>query len=319
MTAVQWPFLRRIGFRFHLEWHLRDPAIIKMATLSAYTTGYVVTNQLGYAVIPILAAGVQGGYTAYVTAFTFFQLPHGIFAVSVMTALLPPMSEQAVARDWDAFRASLARGLRLTAVVLLPASIGYLTLAEPIVRLLLAHGVVTAASVELLTDVLTMFVIGLLPFSVFQFTLRAFYALQDTRTTFRVNLVSTGLNVVLNLLLFALLPQPWKVPGLALGFSSAYAVGAVLLLVRLSARIGGIGARRILGAFGRMLLAGAAMGVVLVLLARGAPQLVGSGTVGSLVTVAAGVGAGLATYLGMARLLRVEELGTLLAIVRRRR
>ena len=57
----------------------------------------------------VLAGGVQGGYTAYQAAFIFFQLPHGVFAVSVMTALLPPMSEQAVARDWDAFRAMVRR------------------------------------------------------------------------------------------------------------------------------------------------------------------------------------------------------------------
>ncbi|MCI0688175.1 MAG: murein biosynthesis integral membrane protein MurJ, partial [Sporichthyaceae bacterium] len=240
MTLVQWPFLRRIGFRFHLEWHLRDPAIRRMAALSAFTVGYVATNQLGYLAIPILANSIQGGYTAYTIAFTFFQLPHGVFAVSVMTALLPQMSEQAVARDWDAFRASLQRGLRLTAAVLLPAAVGYLALAGPIVRLLLAHGVVTSTSVELLVRVLSAFVLGLVPFSVFQLTLRAFYALQDTRATFLVNLASTGLNVVVDLLLFALLPREWKVAGLALGFAIAYTAGAVLLLWRLSGRIGGV-------------------------------------------------------------------------------
>ncbi|HXQ56319.1 MAG TPA: murein biosynthesis integral membrane protein MurJ, partial [Actinomycetes bacterium] len=174
MTMVQWPFLRRIGFRFHFVWNWRDRAIRKMATLSAYTVGYVVTNQLGYLLIPVLAYGVQGGYTAYTTAFIFFQLPHGVFAVSVMTALLPPLSEYAVARDWAAFRATMARGIRLTAAVLLPAALGYLALAGPIVRLLLEHGVVTEASTSLLVPVLMVFVLGLVPFSTFQLVLRAF-------------------------------------------------------------------------------------------------------------------------------------------------
>ena len=318
MTMVQWPFLRRAGFRFHLEWHLNDPAIRKMATLSAYTVGYVVVNQLGYAVIPILAYGVQGGYSAYSYAFTFFQLPHGVFAVSVMTALLPPMSEQAVTRDWDAFRASLAKGLRLTAVVLLPASVGYVALAGPIVRLLLAHGVIGGNSVTLLTRVLIMFVLGLLPFSAFQLCLRAFYALQNTRTTFLVNIVAVGVNVVIDLVLFFTLPTPWKVPGLALGNSVAYLVGVVLLLQRLSVRIGGLGSRRILAAVGRMLVASLVMGVVAWLVVEGAGRLLGHGSLGSLVTVAAGVAAGLATYLAMARLLGVEEIGAVLNMVRRR-
>jgi putative peptidoglycan lipid II flippase len=319
MTLVQWPFLRRIGFRFHFVWNWRDQAIRKMATLSAYTVGYVITNQLGYLLVPILAYGVQGGYTAYTTAFIFFQLPHGVFAVSVMTALLPPMSEQAVAKDWAAFRASLSRGIRLTAAVLLPAALGYLALAGAIVRLLLEHGVVTEASTSLLVPVLRVFVLGLVPFSTFQLVLRAFYALQDTRTTFRVNLVSVAVNVVVDLLLFNLLPQRWKIPGLAFGHVSSYTVGSALLLYLLSRRIGGLGGRRILAAVGRMLAAGLVMFAITVLVGRGVAAAVDPGLVRDLVTVVAGVAAGVVTYLAVARLLRVEELALLLDVVRRRR
>jgi putative peptidoglycan lipid II flippase len=318
MTLVQWPFLRRIGFRFHFVWNWRDQAIRKMATLSAYTVGYVVTNQLGYLLVPILAYGVQGGYTAYTTAFIFFQLPHGVFAVSVMTALLPPLSEQAVAADWAAFRATLSRGIRLTAAVLLPAALGYLALAGPIVRLLLEHGVVTEASTSLLVPVLRVFVLGLVPFSTFQLVLRAFYALQDTRTTFRVNLVSVGVNVVVDLLLFNLLPQRWKIPGLAFGHVSSYTVGSALLLWLLSRRIGGLGGRRILAAVGRMLAAGLVMFAVTVLVGRAVGAAMDPGLVRDLVTVVAGVAAGIVTYLAAARLLRVEELALLLDVVRRR-
>ncbi|HEV3399175.1 MAG TPA: murein biosynthesis integral membrane protein MurJ, partial [Actinomycetes bacterium] len=319
MTLVQWPFLRRLGFRFHFVWNWRDQAIRKMATLSAFTVGYVVTNQLGYLLVPILAYGVQGGYTAYTTAFIFFQLPHGVFAVSVMTALLPPLSEQAVARDWDAFRATLSRGIRLTAAVLLPAALGYLALAGPIVRLLLEHGVVTEASTSLLVPVLMVFVLGLVPFSTFQLVLRAFYALQDTRTTFLVNLAAVGVNAASNLLLFSLLPERWKIPGLALGHALHYIVGSALLLWLLSRRIGGLGGTRILGAVGRMLAAGLVMFVVVIMVDRAVGATLGPGLGRDLVTVVAGVAAGAATYLGMARLLRVQELTLLLDIVRRRR
>jgi len=319
MTLVQWPFLRRIGFRFHFVWHWRDQAIRKMATLSAYTVGYVVTNQVGYLIIPVLAYGVQGGYTAYSTAFIFFQLPHGVFAVSVMTALLPPLSEYAVAKDWDAFRATLSRGVRLTAAVLLPAAIGYLALAGPIVRLLLEHGVVTGASTELLTRVLTVFVLGLVPFSTFQLILRAFYALQDTRTTFMINLVAVGTNVAANLLLFALLPERWKIPGLALGHVAHYTVGSALLLVSLSRRIGGLDGLRILKAVVRMLAAGLVMGVVAAVAGGAAGGLVPPGFLRDLITVTVGVATGVGTYLLAARLLRIEELGLLMAVLRRRR
>ena len=319
MTLVQWPFLRRIGFRFHFVWHWRDKAIRKMATLSAYTVGYVVTNQLGYLLVPILAYGVQGGYTAYSTAFIFFQLPHGVVAVSVMTALLPPLSEQAVAADWPAFRATLARGIRLTALVLLPAALGYLALAGPIVRLLLEHGVVTEESTSLLVPVLMVFVLGLVPFSTFQLVLRAFYALQDTRTTFRVNLVSVGVNVVVDLLLFNLLPVRWKIPGLAFGHVTSYTVGSALLLYLLSRRIGGLEGFHIMAAVGRMLVAGLVMLGATLLVVRAVAAAIEPGLARDLITVVAGVVVGAATYLATARLLRVEELALLRDVVRRRR
>ena len=320
MTMVQWPFLRRIGFRFSFVWNIRDRAIRKMARLSAFTIGYVVTNQLGYLVIPFLAYGVQGGYTAYTTSFTFFQLPHGVFAVSVMTALLPPLSEQAVAKDWHAFQVTLARGIRLTAAILLPATIGYLVLAEPIVHLLLAHGVVSpdSNSTLLLTRTMVMFVLGLVPFSTFQLLLRAFYALQNTRTTFLVNIVATGTNVVADLLLFWLLPENWKVAGLALGSSIAYTVGSILLLSRLIPRIGGLELRPLLRVLARMLLASLIMGAVTAVVAGLVAAAIGERTVGSLLTVLAGVTVGVATYLAAARLLGIGELGLVLNMVRRR-
>jgi putative peptidoglycan lipid II flippase len=320
MTMVQWPFLRRVGFRFSFVWNLKDRAIRKMAGLSAFTVGYVITNQLGYLVIPLLAYGVQGGYTAYTTSFTFFQLPHGVFAVSVITALLPPLSERAVAKDWQAFQVTLARGIRLTAAILLPATIGYLVLAGPIVHLLLAHGVVSANSnsTVLLTRTMVMFVLGLVPFSAFQLLLRAFYAIQNTRTTFLVNIVSTSANVVANLVLFTVLPTGWKVPGLALGNTIAYGVGSVLLLLRLRPRIGGLDLRPILRVLARMLLASLIMGAVTAVVATVVEAVAGDHTVGSLLTVLAGVAVGLATYLLAARLLRIGELGLVVDMVRRR-
>jgi putative peptidoglycan lipid II flippase len=224
-----------------------------------------------------------------------------------------------VAKDWDAFRTTLSRGIRLTAAVLLPAALGYLALAGPIVRLLLEHGVVTEESTSLLIPVLMVFVIGLVPFSTFQLVLRAFYALQDTRTTFLVNLVAVGVNVVLNLLLFNLLPERWKIPGLALGHVAHYTVGSALLLYLLSRRIGGLGGAGIVRAVSRMLVAGLVMLGTTLLVAEAVSLVVAPGLVRDLITVVAGVAVGAGVYLAAARLLRVEELTLLLDIVRRRR
>lgn len=321
MTMVQWPFLRRLGFRYRPVWDLRDRTMRKMAGLSAFTIGYVVTTQLGYWIVPVLAYRVDGGPTAYNTAFIFFQLPHGVFAVSVMTALLPQMSEHAIAHDWDAFRAAVSRGVRLTTAVLLPAAVGYFVLAGPIVQLLLVHGVVKQGSTSqaLLTHVLMVFVIGLLPFSAFQFLQRAFYALQDTRTVFTLNVVAVAANVAVGVALFALLPTPWKVPGLAAGRAANYVLGSVLMLGALRRRIGRLDGRRMLVAVSRMALASAIMGAIAAAVAAAVTDRLGSGLTADFLAVTGAVLSGVAAYLLAARVLRIDELGILLGILGRRR
>jgi putative peptidoglycan lipid II flippase len=187
------------------------------------------------------------------------------------------------------------------------------------VRLLLEHGVVTEESTSLLIPVLMVFVLGLVPFSTFQLVLRAFYALQDTRTPFLVNLVAVGVNVVTNLLLFNLLPEQWKIPGLALGHAAHYTVGSALLLYLLSKRIGGLGGSRILAAVGRMMVAGLVMFGATVLVGQVFETTMDPGLLRDLATVVVGVAVGAGTYLLAARLLRVEELALLMDVLRRRR
>jgi putative peptidoglycan lipid II flippase len=266
----------------------------------------------------VLASPIEGGYAAYTNAFMFFQLPHGLFAVSVMTALLPSMSEYAVARDWQRFRTELARGLRLTAFVLVPAVAGYLVLCRPLVGVLLRHGVVGQDSIDLVSRVLVLFVAGLAFFSTFQLTLRAFFALQDTRTPFLVNLVATGVNIGADVLLYILAPPEWKVAALAGGFAISYLVGAILLLRSLERRVGRMERARLLGSIGRIALASLVMGAAAYGASLAAGSLLDPGFVHDLAMVVAGVVAGLTVYVLAVRSLGLEEFEMVRGMVGRR-
>lgn len=80
--------------------------------MSSSMVGYVATNMLGLWVALILAGRVTGGVASYQYAFVFFQLPHGLIAVSIATAIFPAMTEKAVAGNDEDFAKELARGLR---------------------------------------------------------------------------------------------------------------------------------------------------------------------------------------------------------------
>jgi putative peptidoglycan lipid II flippase len=312
MTVVLWPSLRRIGFRWKWTLDLKDAGVRKIARLAGWAFVYVIVNQLGLLVVIILAASVQGGYTAYTSAFIFFQLPYAIFAVSIMTALLPSLSSRWADGDKERFRLQLSQGIRGTAFIVVPAAFGYLAMARPIVRLLLQHGVMHAGSTDLLSGVLELFSIGLLAFCSFQLFLRAFYAMQDTRTPALINIAAVGLNTVVNLIYFRYL----KVEGLALGHATAYSFAAVTAAIVLRRRLGGLEGRRLGKALAQIGVAGVATGAASFVASRWVGQALGTATIGpQLAQVGSGMLAGIAAFLCFALVFRLQELNLLRQLV----
>jgi putative peptidoglycan lipid II flippase len=310
MTVALWPPLRRLGFRWRWTLDLADAGLRRIARLAGWAFLYVVVNQVGYLIVIVFAAGVQGGYTAYAAAFIFFQLPHAIFAVSIMTALLPSLSGHWARGDVAAFRAQLSQGIRATAFIVVPAAFGYLALAVPIVRLLLEHGVTERASSELVARVLFAFSLGLFSFSAFQLLLRAFYAMQDTRTPAFVKIATVAFQTALNFILFRYL----RVEGLALAHAIAYTIAAIAGGAILRRRVGGLEGRRLASSLARIGVAGAATGGAAFIAAKWAGDVLGGpSATAQLVPVIAGVAAGLAAFLATSLLLRIEEL----AVIRR--
>ena len=308
MTAALWPSVRATGFRFRWLGGIRDEAIVRIGRLATWVVVYVVANQLGYLVIVILAGGPTGGYSSYAAAFILFQLPHAIFAVSILTALLPAMSSRWAAEDLDGYKALFSQGIRATATILIPAALGYLVLAKPIVRLLLEHGATKAVSAELVSEVLFAFAIGLFAFSAFQFLLRASYAMQDTRTPALVNVAAVTVNVLVDLVFFFVLDL--GVPGLALGHAVSYGFASTVLLLLIRRRIGPIGGRRIAASLVRILVAGLATAAVAWLVAEGFERWLGTTTIAAQTAQVLGaVVAGLAVFVASAAALRIEEVG----------
>jgi putative peptidoglycan lipid II flippase len=306
MTVALWPSLRRLGFRFRWRRGWMDEAVVRIAHLAKWVVIYVVANQLGYLVVLILAARVKGGYTAYAAAFMLFQLPHAIFVVSVFTALLPAMSSRWVDGDRNAFRELLARGIRWTAVIVVPAALGYLVLAVPIVRLLLQHGVAGPKSTDLVAGILVFFSLGLFSFSTFQLLLRAYYSMQDTRTPALVNIAAVGLNVLVDLLFVLALGM--GVRGLALGHATAYTFGSIALLALIRRRLGGVDGRRILSGLSRTFLAAGITAGVAWVASRAIGGWVGTDTLGGQAAQVLGaVAAGILAFVAAALMLRVDE------------
>lgn len=312
MGVALLPPLVRSGARLRFVWEWRHPAVVKLLRLSGWTAGYVAANQVAQWLVLVLALGHRGDASVYVAAFIIYVLPHSLFAVSLMTAIAPELAARATRHDLPGMRAEFATGLRLMMLVIVPASVVLVTLSTPLVNAALLHGHLSAESARRTAETLAWFGGGLFFFSVYLYTLRGFYSLQDTRTPFWVNLAENGLNIVLALVLHPVM----GVQGLALAWSIAYAVSAVLALLLLRARLGRIEGRRTVGAGLRVAPASAAAGAVSVVVAG---VFGAHGPWRSLLSATLAGLAGLVVYVAALRVLRSRELAELAEAVGRRR
>ena len=223
--------VRRGGLR--PTWDLRAPSIRRVVGLSGWTLGVVVANQVALLVVYRLAAGREGGVTAYMTALVFFLLPHGVYAVSVITALQPDMAERWAAGDAAGLGERVATGLRTILAVMVPAAVGLALVAGPLVRTLLLHGRFDAGDARVTAGTLACFALGLPGFSAFLFLTRVWQSMQDTRTAFVLYVVENGANIALAVFLF---PR-FGVPGLAAAYGGAYTLAAGVTLAVLARRL----------------------------------------------------------------------------------
>ena len=295
MTLVLWPAMRSAGIRLRWNFDLRDPAVREVGRLSGWTLGYVVSNLIAYGVIQTLANGVDG-VSIYAYAWLFFQLPYGLWTVSVMTAYTPELSALHAAANIDGLRDRFGAGLRLVLVIALPATIGMILLSGPIVRLVLAHGEFTSANADTTANTLIAFLCGLPAFSLFLYAMRGFYAQRDTRLPFFVNLAETLLGLAVA---FAVVDR-FGVVGLGASGSIAYSVFAVVALFLLHRRIGRYLDPATILVIAKLLAASVVMGV-------GVWLLITFVSMSDLLTAICASALGVAIYAGMLILLRVEE------------
>lgn len=319
MAMVQIPWVRRTGFRWRPVLDLKHPGVRKLGRLAIPVVAYVLINQLGLWVVNILAAQVQGGISAFQYAYIFFQLPYGIVAVSIITALFPTLSEQSVRADTHEMINSVSLGIRTTAFVVIPASVGYAILSTPIVRLLLQHLNFGTSDTRMLASVVLYFVLGLFFFSIFMLVLKVFYSMQDTRTPMIIAAFIIGLNIAVDFIYFySFSGNVMKVSGLALGNTTAYVVGAVALVWVLRKRLGSLDGRRIGGSLAKICVASAVMGGACYAAAWLVESTVGVQSFGAqLLQVSVAILVSVAVYTGMAFLLRSEEMRALRGLLSR--
>jgi putative peptidoglycan lipid II flippase len=256
------PSLIRSDLRIRFRWQPGHEAMRRIARLAGWTFGIVLANQVALVVVLALADGarVPGAVSAWTYAYTFFQLPYGVIAVSVMSAVTPSLSARWAEGNLVAFRHRTAFGLRSILALIIPSAVGMIILAHPLIDLVLAHGAETSVQASITATTLAMFALGLPGFCTFLYMVRVLQSMQDTRTAFRIYLVENAINIVLAVLLVG----PLGVRGLALAMSIAYSIAALISLSVVAKKEGGLGGQELAVPVTRVLVSTAVMAVATV-------------------------------------------------------
>jgi len=314
--AVQWPLLHREGFRYRplLDW--RDPELRRVLLLMGPGTFGLAATQINVFVNTVLAAGQEEGAVSWLNlTFRLMYLPIGLFGVSIATATTPTISRQLALGDRLSVRRTIADGIVMMMMLNVPATVGLVVLAEPIIRLMYERGAFRPSDTVAAAGALKFYALGLLGYSVVRIASPAFYALGQSRVPVVISFIAVLANAALNYVLV----QVMGYRGLALGTSIAALLNAVLLLVMLSRRLGGIEGRAIAGALVRIAIAAAVMGAAAVVV-HGflVTQMPGERLAAQIVRMGATIGIALAVLGSAAHLLRVPQFTEGVALVARR-
>ena len=304
--GLQAPGLRDAPLRINLRGALAHPGVRKIALLygpvmASLALDVLVNRPFSYN----LASSTGEGSISYMTwATTLIQFPQGLVAIAISVAILPTLSRQAaqVGDGLQPFKDTLGQGLRLAIVLIIPATVGLLVLAEPVVSLIFEHGKFDAADTDITALALRLYLLGL-PFAAVDLLLVfAFYARQNTLTPALVGLISLGAYMVVAICLL-----PWySFFALMIADSVKHLVHTGISAWLLRRGMGGYGGQRLTSTTLRAALAASGMGLLAFVTAALLETILPvSGIVARVIIVvgAGGVGLGafglLATWLGL--------------------
>jgi putative peptidoglycan lipid II flippase len=272
------PALRLTGFRPMWIGNFWTPAVRKLLKLSlpvAFSAGVLqISVLLDKGITLFLTQGenpteklhlfgrafnypmVLGAAARLNWAQMLYQFPLGVFAIAVATAIFPSLSADAHDRDGEKFKRVLRQGILFTLLEGFPASIGLILVRYPAIRLLFQHGSFTAHDTQLMELSVLFYSAAIWAFSMQQILNRAYYALHDTVTPLVLSIVTISVNTVVEIpLSFTKLGES----GMAAGTVASFAIQAIVMLIMLDRKVGGIGLKSIASAAARMLTACAAM------------------------------------------------------------
>ena len=305
-----------LGYRhtFRIAW--RDPDLRTTSVQMIPRVLGLAVNQLNLVAMGAIATlGVVGSATVLKFAYTLNSFPIGIIAMAYAVASFPTMCERAAAKDIPGFVATLSHTIRQVLLWIIPATVMFLLLRAQLVRLAFGRGKFDWDATVMTADTLAFFALSFAAQALIYIIVRAFFALENTRSPFIAGVCATVLNVGLG----SWLAPTYGVAGLGAAFSLSVIVQVAVLWAMLRHRIGALDEMRILKTGALLTIAGFLAGLATQLMKYVVVEFVHLNTfVGVLFQTCLAGGVGMVVYFFVGLLLRNEEVLVFLSAFQRK-
>lgn len=292
------------GFKYKFKFEFKDKYLRKILSLSMPVILGVIIGDLNTVVDKTLASSlVEGSISALNYSLRLNSLISGVFITAITTVIFPLISKEANNNNIDGVKSIMAYGFNLIVLITVPATVGIIVLATPIVQIVFQRGSFDSVATMMTSTALVFYSMVLVANSLRLLITRVYYSLQDTKTPMINGIISVGLNIALNLILVKYMAHA----GLALATSIATTIATIILLYGLKKKIGCIGTKGYIITFFKTGLASIIMGAVAYFTYYGLYNFLGASKLYKLISLMVAVGLAVIVYVVLCYLFKVEE------------
>ena len=311
---IQLPAVRHRGFKYKFSVDINDIYIRKTIMLVLPVLLGSAVQQINTIVDKTLASGlVEGSISALNYSAKINDVVVSVFIAAITTVIFPMLSRAFSQGDNEQVKQIMSQGVNIILIITVPATIGIMVLAEPIVRILFERGHFSSTDTIMTSKALFYYSLGLVGISLRLMLNKVFYSLQDTKTPMINGALAVGVNIVLNLIFIRFMAHA----GLALATSISATFTSVMLFISLRKKIGPIGLRSYLRNLIKILLAALIMGVVVRFTFYGLISKFSINRFFEMILLLLSIGVGAVVYFVLCLLLKVDVLKFLQTNLRR--
>ncbi|MEG1311474.1 MAG: murein biosynthesis integral membrane protein MurJ [Romboutsia sp.] len=311
----QIPFASKKGYKYKPILNLKDEYVKKMIWLVGPVFIGVFVNQMNTVVDRTLASTlVEGSISALNYANRLNGFVMGLFIATLGAVIYPMLSKLSSENNSEKFTESVVSSVNSVILLVLPISVGAMTLATPIVKLLFERGAFDERATQMTSIALVFYSIGMVAFGLRDILGKVFYSLQDTKTPMINGAIAMSMNIIFNLAVVRFMGHA----GLAFATSMSALICTVLLFSSLKKKIGYFGQDRIIKSTLKSLVAAIIMGVAALISNKLLSNLLGISFMSNLISLFGAIFVGVVVYGVLVTILKVDEIKILTNLIRRK-